>query len=101
MSSVDSNTSLVVPAYGDTIAAGRWPVQIQLVNKMVSSSLLKFLLTQDVEKATLSSIWSSDNGYMDATAKPLPPSSVIKVFSNLLLEPYYLIPHCMHSPVVG
>ena len=29
MSSVDSNTSLVVPAYGDTIAAGRWPACTQ------------------------------------------------------------------------
>ena len=55
----------------------------------------QFLLTQDVEKATLSSIWSSDDGYMDATAKSLPSPSIIKMLCNLPLELYYFTPHCV------
>ena len=37
-SSSDSITSLVVPAYGDTMAAGRWPTCITLKLMIVSHS---------------------------------------------------------------
>ncbi|TNN35598.1 hypothetical protein EYF80_054240 [Liparis tanakae] len=82
MSSAASTTSLVVPAAGDTMAAGLWPG----VRGDVPGETLTLVNDERVEEAALPGVGGSGDDHLHAAAQPLAPPLVLQVALNLRLQ---------------